>query len=594
VAEPLRIFINYRREETSGHAGRLYDALTDRFGEPNVFMDIDTIEPGVDFSRVVDEHVGACDVLIAVIGRQWTGVVDREGVRRLERPEDWVRLEIARALERDDIRIIPALVQDAEMPTSGDLPEPLRALAYRNAIELSDERWRYDVGRLVRALERVEEQKAQRAAREAEEAAAAATGAREAEEAERRGRQADAAAAAEREREEREAREREAREARDREAQAARDRERAAARREPPADRDRPPAARQPSRTPRILAMAAAVAVLLVIALVLLLPKGDDTTPTATPSTTSPASNLSERTGAVPEGSFVLLRNAQGSDPRGLYLVEPGSDTAKHIGPTNALAPDVSPQRDRIVFTAGPVGPRRGQSLQTMRPDGTDLKTITPQGDYDHFFTPKWSPDGTKIAFSSDRGEPPSKRCGTATRSCDFDIYVVDADGTNLRQLTHGSGAEQGPTWSPDGRQIAYTAELGEFACRIAREAGRQCLDDLMIMDADGGNPRSVDRKTSTTDPRLPAWSPDGKLIAYQAMKGSDPQIEVIDPDTGFLSIRLAAKAPATWPQWSADSKRIFFLRKDDEPLWSAAPDGSGQRKEDAALVAAGSFAIAR
>jgi hypothetical protein len=70
------------------HAGRLYDALVARFGEEHIFMDIDTIEPGVDFSRVVDEHVGACDVLIALIGRQWAAIADRSGTRRPQKPED--------------------------------------------------------------------------------------------------------------------------------------------------------------------------------------------------------------------------------------------------------------------------------------------------------------------------------------------------------------------------------------------------------------------------------------------------------------------------------------------------------------------------
>jgi hypothetical protein len=157
----LRIFLNYRREETSGHAGRLYDELVLRFGEDHIFMDVDTIQPGVDFTEAVKDPVGTCDAFVAVIGRQWLHVTDTRGRRRLDNPEDFVRLEIEAALDRN-IRLIPALVQDSEMPRSDELPEPLASLARRNALKLSDDRWRYDVGRLVTALERVAQEKGER------------------------------------------------------------------------------------------------------------------------------------------------------------------------------------------------------------------------------------------------------------------------------------------------------------------------------------------------------------------------------------------------------------------------------------------------
>jgi hypothetical protein len=166
----LRVFINYRREETAGHAGRLYDELAERFGEEHVFMDVDTIEPGVDFTVAVREAVGACDAFVAVIGRQWVQVCDRRGRRRLDNPEDFVRLEIEAALDRE-VRVIPALVQEAEMPSSDELPDSLAPLARRNALNVSDDRWRYDVSRLVAALERLERDKAESAGREQEQGA---------------------------------------------------------------------------------------------------------------------------------------------------------------------------------------------------------------------------------------------------------------------------------------------------------------------------------------------------------------------------------------------------------------------------------------
>jgi len=149
----FHIFINYRREETAGYAGRLYDALAERFGEDHVFMDIDAIGPGEDFAQVVEASVGSCDVLIALIGRNWLATRDREGRRRLDKPHDWVRMEIETALEKSDTRVIPTLVQGAEMPGPDELPEPLRKLSVRNAVELSDGRWHYDVRRLISYLE---------------------------------------------------------------------------------------------------------------------------------------------------------------------------------------------------------------------------------------------------------------------------------------------------------------------------------------------------------------------------------------------------------------------------------------------------------
>jgi len=146
-----RIFISYRRRETAGYAGRLYDGLVDHFGPERVFMDV-TMEPGVDFAERIDEAVGSCAALIALIGEDWLRVTDRHGRRRIDDPDDVHRLELEAALARR-VLVIPTLVQDANMPIPDELPEPLRPLLRRQAVELSDERWDYDVGRLATVLE---------------------------------------------------------------------------------------------------------------------------------------------------------------------------------------------------------------------------------------------------------------------------------------------------------------------------------------------------------------------------------------------------------------------------------------------------------
>jgi len=143
-----RIFISYRRDDSSSQAGRLYDRLEGHFGQGQVFMDVDAIQPGRHFVEVVQEAVSACDALIAVIGSDWLQISDASGARRLDDPSDMVRLEVATALERG-IPVIPVLVRGAQMPREGDLPVGLTDLAYRNALEVSDARFRADVERLI-------------------------------------------------------------------------------------------------------------------------------------------------------------------------------------------------------------------------------------------------------------------------------------------------------------------------------------------------------------------------------------------------------------------------------------------------------------
>ena len=146
-----KVFICYRREETAAHAGRLYDALVAQFGEPNVFMDIE-LEPGIDFVNRITEVIGSCHVLLVIVGRKWATLSDGADHARIQDREDYVRLEVETALRRSDVRVIPLLVGGARMPYSDELPEAVRALTRRNAFELSDTRWRYDVGRLMDAL----------------------------------------------------------------------------------------------------------------------------------------------------------------------------------------------------------------------------------------------------------------------------------------------------------------------------------------------------------------------------------------------------------------------------------------------------------
>lgn len=147
------IFISYRRDDSAAYAGRLYDRLTAHFGKGQVFMDIDQIDPGEDFVEVIERKVGACSIAVVLIGKNWLAASDGEGKRRLEDPEDFVRLEVASALKRE-VRVLPVLVGGATMPRMQQLPAPLASLSRRNAFEISDSRFHADVDKLIEALER--------------------------------------------------------------------------------------------------------------------------------------------------------------------------------------------------------------------------------------------------------------------------------------------------------------------------------------------------------------------------------------------------------------------------------------------------------
>ena len=145
-----RVFLSYRREDSRHIAGRLADRLTGRFDRVQVFMDVDTIAPGDDYGDTI-RGVSSCDALIAIIGPKWLSTADSQGRRRLDNPQDWVRQEIGTALSRD-IRVIPILVDGAEMPNSIDLPADLTGLCQRNTTRIDHETFSTDVHRLLDPL----------------------------------------------------------------------------------------------------------------------------------------------------------------------------------------------------------------------------------------------------------------------------------------------------------------------------------------------------------------------------------------------------------------------------------------------------------
>jgi hypothetical protein len=168
---PLRIFMSYRRADTSWAAVSLFDRLADQFGRDNVFKDVDSIDLGEDFVEAVTTAVGSSDALLALIGNQWLTATDQNGRRRLDNPGDFVRLEIEAALTRG-VRIIPILVDGAPMPREDQLPESLAPLVRRQALELNPNRFGGDFQRLLPVLNRTIAAAQQQRRRKADEVAA--------------------------------------------------------------------------------------------------------------------------------------------------------------------------------------------------------------------------------------------------------------------------------------------------------------------------------------------------------------------------------------------------------------------------------------
>lgn len=147
----MRVFISYRRQDSAGWAGRLADYLSDRLGAGNVFLDLDTIRPAENWLNKIQAALQKADCTLVVIGPSWLDVADGEGQRRLNNPNDLVRVEVATAL-RGTKPVVPVLVGGARMPLESALPKDLWPLIQRQAVELADHRWRDDVQHLLSAV----------------------------------------------------------------------------------------------------------------------------------------------------------------------------------------------------------------------------------------------------------------------------------------------------------------------------------------------------------------------------------------------------------------------------------------------------------
>ncbi len=149
------IFISYRRADSMAFTGRIYDRLVNAFGARHVFKDVEDIPPGEDFRSVLDKALTVADVVVIVIGPQWVMITDDEGKRRLNDPTDFVRIEVETALKRNDVLVIPVLVNNAVMPSAEALPPALKDLAFRNSVVVrNDPDFNPDINHLITAIEK--------------------------------------------------------------------------------------------------------------------------------------------------------------------------------------------------------------------------------------------------------------------------------------------------------------------------------------------------------------------------------------------------------------------------------------------------------
>jgi Tol biopolymer transport system component len=459
-----RIFISYRRDDTAYPAGWLFDRLAERFGEEQIFKDVDSIELGDDFVEVLNEAVGSTHVLLALIGEKWLTVTGEDGRRRLDDPDDFVRLEIEAAL-RQKVRVIPILVEGAEMPDADEVPSSLKPLVRRQAMELSSSRFTFDTDRLLVVLERI--------------LAQAGTA------------PADAQVA-----EPDETREPES----------------------PPEERTAPPKPPEPPERPgwrrRLPARPRLLTV--VVGAVLLL--------------------------AIVIGGVLLIGGDGGASPT---TTEEGTPTPPAASGGIAYVSD---------------GNGGGKELWKASSDGSQTTMLTTE--FAEVRNPDWSPDGTKLAFASNKDNS----------SDDYDLWIVNADGEVERKLTDGPASDGAPSWSPDGCNIAFgRATPGEAA-------------DIWIVDAQG---REESRVTDDpADDDAPDWS-ETNLIAFETRRdGHDYDIYTLDP-TGLEKdvTEVTRNGWNDWfPDWSPDARTIAYRSyprgedSDYEIFMIDVPDGLEQR----------------
>lgn len=462
----FRIVISYRRVDTGGDARSLAEALRRRFGNENVFLDIETIGPGEPFDQAIDRAVDSSDVLLALIGQHWLAVTDDEGRRRIDDPKDVVRVEILSALQRQLV-VIPVLLEDATMPSEEELPPDLAPFSKRNAVELRGTKWESDVESFVDDLAEERRKKFRRlGAGRGWRRVVAPLG--------------DAVWAVR----------------------------------------------RAAGKSPRVAAAVTLLLLLLLAALVavLVLRNGDGSTGGSGGGEALHPPLAEDETLAFVSGNRVVILDGDAKNPLPLTVADPsesvdwtadGRLVYSDGGNLWIVEPDGKPQpltTDRL--GDGHPSVRKDDGLVAFnRPVGSDGKcpcgiwlvpadrSIEPhppgEGEPIPGVAPDWSSDGRRIAYQRRRDE-----------SGDQHIWFMDEDGQNQRELLPSSNEPaMFPAWAPSGNRIAFWLP-DESGCRIGIARPDQ---DVLEPELRFDTPATCSG---------PEWSPDGRYLAVTAPDG--------------------------------------------------------------------------
>lgn len=533
---PGQIFISYRREDSAYPAGWLYDRLSDRFGADQIFKDVDTLQPGDDFVDVITSAVGACDVLLAVIGPDWVTIADPQGRPRLFNAGDFVRLEIEAALNRK-VLVIPLLVEGARMPSVTDVPPSLAPLVRRHALELTPGRFSRDAEDLIEVLQQAVSRPPSAAATSAKPVAVVAA--------------------------------------------------------------VPPPGPTPASKTPRavppkeprtrrwaLVAVAAVTAVALGWGALQLFGNGTGalqgvdatsaTTQAPSPSGTTTATAADLPRSAKPLGAGLMVWPQHSDAAVNIGLLDADGTVGKPL--TSGTGPDISPvvSRDRKtviylhnapggavlrvvgadgrgardLFTGMPppcTGLRRPawsvqdllamacpdtagrHRLLTFNLDGSGVKEL----DSGTLGDPSFSADGTRIVYwRNDDTSPPLGDGGA--------LYEVPIDQSSApKRLTDGeNGMDNDPVCSPDGKWIAFRRQLptGKVIARIPTSGDENAAPELL---------------TSKANDQDPSWSPDSKQIVFKRGPGDNGDLWLVNVADRSVSSVLDDDLPDTTPAWT-------------------------------------------
>ena len=257
-----------------------------------------------------------------------------------------------------------------------------------------------------------------------------------------------------------------------------------------------------------------------------------------------------------------------------IYVIDIDGQNTRRLtnNPDNDYAPSWSPDGKRIAFVSDRdghfIGNMSTSEIYVMDADGGNPQNLTNNPSND--LSPSWSPDGKRIAFASVRRD----KDGNLRR---YDIYVMDADGKNQQRLTDNPHGDQYPSWSPDGKRIVFSSRReGHFENRFG------ITYDIYVMDADGKNQQRL--TNNRQNDWFPSWSPDGKYIAFASDRKGGLQnfdIYVVDAD-GKNQQRLTNNHVYDWsPSWSPDGERIAFTSERDGNAETYVMDADGKNQQN-------------